>query len=55
MNEFERGMQVGLQMAIDLEQELRKSPAFFLRYEDYKAYKEGILEYKAKLEELRDV
>lgn len=54
MNDFTRGMQFGLQMAVEEERNLQKSAAFFLSYEEYKGYKKGVLEYKKKLEELRD-
>ena len=54
MNEFQRGVWLGLQMAVDAEMELRKSMAHFATVEEWKGYKNGVLSYKARIERLRD-
>ena len=54
MNDFERGMQVGLQMAVELEMQMRKSMAHFVTVEEWKGYKNGVLSYKARIEQLID-
>ena len=54
MKDFTRGIQIGLQFAIELEKELAKSPAFFADYENWKAYKAGVEDYRDKIQELHD-
>jgi len=55
MNEFRRGMQVGLQMAVEASEYLEKSPAFFVSIKEWEAYKMGVEDYKKRLEEVRDL
>ena len=52
MNDFTRGLQAGLKMAIVESNHLAKSPAFFADYEHWKVYKKAIKDYRKKLEEL---
>ena len=54
MDDFQRGMQAALQLAVEVEKELAKSMAHFVTVKEWSAYKRGVEDYKKKLEDLRD-
>ena len=54
MNDFSRGMEVGLQLAVDSSEELKLSMEHFSTADEFKAYCKGVEDYKKKLEEVRD-
>ena len=56
MNDFDRGIQFGLMLAIEIEQEpYDKCELFFKSPRCWRAYKSGVLDYRDKIQELYDV
>jgi len=54
MNDYQRGMQFGLHLAIETHRELAKSMAHFVTIDEWKGYKSGVEDYRDKLKVLRD-
>ena len=54
MNDYQRGIHFGLQLAVEKHLELAKSMAHFVTVEEWKGYKRGVEEYRDKLKVLRD-
>jgi len=54
MTEQEKGIRLGLKLALEIEKSLRKSPALFSVHFEYKGYKEGVTTYRDRIQALYD-
>lgn len=54
MTEQEKGIRLGLKLAMEIEKELRLSPTHFSVYLEYKGYKDGVTIYRDRIKSLYD-
>lgn len=54
MTEQEKGIRLGLKLALEIEKSLRKSPSHFLHYHTYEGYKDGVTTYHDRIQALYD-
>jgi hypothetical protein len=52
MTDQEKGIRLGLKLALEIEKSLRKSPAEFSVYFEYKGYKDGVTIYRDRIQAL---
>ena len=46
MTDYERGIEFGLALAVSIGHTMKKSPAFFIHYEEWVGYKRATKEYQ---------
>ena len=54
MNDQDKGIRLGLKLAMEIEKELRLSPAHFSVHLEYKGYKDGVTIYRDRIKSLYD-
>ena len=54
MNDQDKGIRLGLKLAMEIEKELRLSTANFSVYLEYKGYKDGVTIYRDRIAKLYD-
>lgn len=54
MNDKDKGIRLGLKLAMEIEKELRLPPSNFSIYLEYKGYKDGVTIYRDRIAKLYD-